>query len=194
MLHYDADMLLYQAPGTDWTRDGLARLMRDPRAAAVTPRVSAPFASHLATRDSPSLQATHPDLRAVDGAWRIGWFSARCFLVDLQRLRGWGRFLSLRDPKYLAEVIARRWLVRGYPPAAELMIHKLAIRHGGYRLDLETEDAFVIHPNDKGPRFLRLLPGMLRAIAGGRVPDGQRGWENIVLDAWEPFLLSERAS
>jgi hypothetical protein len=60
-----------------------------------------------------------------------------------------------------------------------------ARRLGAYRIDLMTERAFVVHPNDKGARFLRLLPDIAAAVERGDVPRAQRGWENLKLDAWE---------
>lgn len=187
LLHYDADMLLHQAVGYDWSVEGLEHLSKDPRAISATPRVSPPFARVLGTRDSPSLQAAHPALEPHGAVWHIGWFSARCFLLDLERLRHWLPLLSARRPRYFGEVCARRILARGYPPAVEVLIHLRAKGQGAYRVDLVTEKAFVVHPNNKDERFLRMLPGMLDAIRSGAVPAGQRGWENVILEAWEGF-------
>ena len=184
LLHYDADMLLYQAHGYDWIQDGRAELIADPKAISATPRVSPPFAEILQRPDSPSLQATHPELRAKGAVWHIEWFSARCFLIDLERLRSWLPLLSAATPRFFIEVCARKLLTRGYPPPVEVLIHRQALRHGAHRLDLVTDKAFVVHPNDKGRRFLELLPKIQTAIADGRVPRGQAGWENLQLDAW----------
>jgi hypothetical protein len=52
----------------------------------------------------------------------------------------------------------------------------------------------VIHPNDKGQRFLTLLPRLLGSIGRGEVPDAQRGHENIVLDAWDPAVREPGAA
>lgn len=186
LLHYDADMLLHQAAGYHWPDDGVAALERDTRAIAATPRVSAPFAEALGRPDSSSLAASHPDLKPRNGVWPIGWFSARCFLLDLDRLRRWLPLLSpFATPRYFAEVVARKTLERGYPPAMEMLVHERAKREGAYRVDLVNEGAFVIHPNDKGARFLKLLPTLIASIARGDVPLAQRGHENVVLEAWE---------
>jgi hypothetical protein len=190
LLHYDADMLLYQAPGFDWSDEGRCRLLADPKAISATPRVSPPFAEALGVPDSPSLQAAGPSLEVHDGAWRIGWFSARCFLIDTERLRRWLPLLDLRTPKYLCEVLARKTLARGYPPPTEVLVHIRAQQQGSYRLDLTTERAFVIHPNDKSERFLRLVPDLVSAIREGVVPRDQKGSENLTLDAWQAHLAA----
>lgn len=185
LLHYDADMLLYQAPGYDWSRDARAQLMADSRGISATPRVSPPFAEALQRQDAPSLQATHPELRPVGQVWHIPWFSARCFLIDLDRLRRWLPLLSVRLPRYFVEVCVRKMLARGYPPPTEVLIHRRAQHHGAYRLDLVSPDAFVVHPNDKSQRFLELLPAIQAAVQRGHVPVDQAGWENLRLDEWE---------
>jgi hypothetical protein len=184
LLHYDADMLLFQEAGFDWSVAGRRRLLADPRAISATPRVSPPFAAALGVKDSPSLQATSPELQAEDGVWRIGWFSARCYLIDLERLGAWLPLLDWRTPRYLCAVVARKLLARGYPPPTEMLIHVRGRQQGSYRLDLTTERAFVIHPNDKSERFLRMLPGIVESVSKGHVPSAQRGWENLLLDVW----------
>jgi hypothetical protein len=59
---------------------------------------------------------------------------------------------------------------------------------GGRRLDLKSEKAWILHPDQKREQFLRLLPAILEAVAAGQVPDGQRGWEDVRLPLWEEFL------
>jgi len=190
LLHYDADMLLYQASGYDWSTEGLAVLQSDEKAIAATPRVSPPFADALRRSDSPSLHEGDAPIEARQGYWRLGWFSARCFLVDLSRLKGWLPLLGLRVPRALAEVVARRILQRGYPVPTEMMIHWRAQRERSYRVDLMSERAFVLHPNDKGDLFLRLLPEILRCVKRGEVPRAQLGWENVLLTPWAEHLGS----
>jgi hypothetical protein len=194
LLHYDADMLLYQAPGYDWVLQGRDVLLSDTSGIAATPRVSPPFADQLQRQDSISLHESDAYSEARDGYWRIGWFSARCFLIDLERLRLWLPLLGWRDPAYLAEILARRWLVRGYPPPTEVLVHRRAERTKAFRLDLMTQRCFVLHPNDKSDRFLALLPRISDAVADGVVPDAQRGMENILVDEWAAFFACEPTS
>jgi hypothetical protein len=163
-------------------------LENEPNALAGTPRVSPPFAAAHGRPDGPSLHESDVFKEDADGFWRIGWFSARCFALDLQRLQRWLPLLTVKNPRYLLEVLVRKRLQRGYPPPTEMMIHRRACCHGARRLDLMTDKAFVLHPNDKGDRFLRLLPQLVESVRRGLVPTDQRGWENLKLDAWDRYL------
>jgi hypothetical protein len=187
LLHYDADMLLHQEPGYDWIVEGVARLQADPSAISATPRVSPPYDSSSTTA-GPSRVQSDVWIERGDGYWRLGWFSARCYLIDVNRLNGWLPLIGLNDWRYFIEVIARKVLARGYPPHPEMMIHRRAQRLRAYRIDLMSEQSFLIHPFDKGDRFVRLLPDILESIHRGDIPGQQRGWENLDLDAWEEHL------
>jgi len=71
LLHYDADMLLYQAAGYDWSEAGLVQLAADPNAISATPRVSAPFADELceyeAVQPGPRPDAVHVERITIKG-------------------------------------------------------------------------------------------------------------------------------
>ncbi len=79
-------------------------------------------------------------------------------------------------------------LERTFPPPPEIMLFKRICGDGGWRFDLGTEQAWLLHPTDKGAQYQRLLPGIQQAVREGRVPDAQRGWEDLKLDEWRRFL------
>ena len=187
-IHYDGDMLLSQQGGYDWAREGAERLAEQPRAIAASPRVAPPFERPAGFPDQPSLTRAGARIVRRPDHWETYFFSARCFLVDVERFRSLAPFV--RWP-YLLEVLARRATNRTYPPFWEVMVHQ-SYTHPGrmYRLDLASEQAFTLHPADKGDRFLDLAPFILEAIREGKVPTAQEGVEDVDLDAWEAYRLT----
>lgn len=91
LLHFDADILLYQASGFSWVRAAIARLQEDPRMIAASPRIAPPLedAGRMVNIDSPeSGWAPTWRLDPAPGGWRSSWTSTRCHLIDLDRLAG----------------------------------------------------------------------------------------------------------
>jgi hypothetical protein len=185
LLHYDADMILYQEPGYDWSVEARQLLSEQPQAIAATPRVSPPFASVLEKPDAPSLHESDVPINSENGFWQVYWFSSRCFLTECTRLLG--RLPLLKGP-FLWETLLRKVLWRSYPPGFEIMVYRGLCKSGGYRIDLKSEQAFLLHPEDKSSRFVICLPRLRQALQRGHVPKEQRGWENLKLDVWENFL------
>lgn len=189
LLHYDADMLLYQERGYDWAVEAMGVMEKHSDAIAASPRVSPPFHHHLKLPDAPTLHASDDPAIEIEGGWQVKWFSTRCFLMDLDKL---AKFLPLVKGRLFFEMIARKVLQRGYPPSPEMMLFRRICPAGGWRLDLKTEKAWLLHPADKSAKFLELLPHMQQLVAVGKVPPDQLGWENIKLEVWEQFLAESR--
>jgi hypothetical protein len=189
VVHYDGDMLLYQKPGFDWVQEALGLLAGQPKAVAATPRISPPFRVVTGLPDAPSLHEARP-LAMVPGGWRNDWFSTRCFLMDLHRLAD---YLPLLQGWTLLEVLAVKYLRRGYPRSPEMMMFKRISRAGGWRLNLSNEDAWLLHPATKPEKYIQLLPEILNAVGRGEVPNEQRGYADIKLPSWESFLDTRSA-
>lgn len=181
-LHYDGDMLLYQKPGTDWVHEAAAFLSRFPDAIAASPRISPPFAPIGSPEDRPSKVKGGATRLDFDDHWRVYWISTRCFLADVNQWRNLAPFIRYRN---LPELAARKLLHRGYPPSLEGLLHNAYTRpRKMFRVDLKSGSAFLLHPRHKGELFDRLLPKIIQWVEGGKVPEGQRGWENIEMEAW----------
>ncbi len=185
LLHYDADMLLYQALGYDWAVEAVSWLEQSVELVAATPRPSP-----TSDPDALTLQERLP-LIPSPGGWRNQWFSTRCYLIDRTKLE---HYLPLIRGKFLLETLAVRWLNRGYPRSPELMLFRGIGDRGGWRLNLKSEKAWLLHPVTKPPRYLELLPEIQRSIQLGQVPTSQRGYVDINLDAWEQFLEEAHAN
>ena len=184
VVHYDADMLLYQAPGYDWIIAARELLKKHPAAIAAIPRVSPPFSHIRNVPDAPSLEEGLP-FTPVEGGWRNSWFSTRCWLMDLSRLE---RYLPLLQGPVLVEYIFRRVLQRTFPMSPEIMLFRRVGRSGGWMLNMKSELAWLLHPNDKSTRFINMLSLIQERIQQNDIPLEQTGFMNVDLNAWEYSL------
>jgi hypothetical protein len=186
VLHYDADMCLYQELGFDWAAE--ARRLWDtyPQAVAATPRISPPGFAPTPADDAPSAHEGRPLERVSDG-WLNDWFSTRCFLCDRERL---APHLPLVRGLRTLEYRLRRRIDRGYPIGPESLLHLVLGRKGLRRLNLADPRAWLLHPNRKPPAYHAMLPAILSAVQAGRVPDAQRGHSDLDLNAWTTFLAA----
>jgi hypothetical protein len=165
LLHYDADMLLYQKPGYDWALDSIHWFEQDEMLLSVSPRLS------------PSLPPHKPlyPIKSVD------WFSTRCFIVNTKRFK---KILPLTGGKYMLEVLARKVLNRTFPPTPEKMIYERMKNRGFKRFDLTSHCAWITHPVIKNSVFFNSLPNIFNRIRNLDIPPEQISHENMVLDAW----------
>ena len=184
LIHYDADMLLYQASNYDWSQEAKELIDKQPKAVAASPRISPPFNLEQKLSDAPSLHEGRP-LTPVEGGWRNDWFSTRCYFIDREKL---SQYLPLIQGNLLLETLLLKYLNRGYPRSPEIMFFKRIGGSGGWRLNLKSENAWLLHPVNKPPRYLELLPQIQEAVLQGKVPAEQRGYANINLPAWEKFF------
>jgi hypothetical protein len=187
VLHYDADMLLHQADGYDWAKQAVTFCQASEGAVAATPRTSPPFSKHTGQPDAPSLRQGRPYFR-VDGGWKDDWFSTRCFLLDRERLT---RYVPFMKGRLFWETMFVKYFNRGYPRSPEIMMNRRIGGSGGWRLNLESESAWLLHPHDKPPKYIEMLPGILEAVTAGHVPDQQRGNTEVNVDAWDAYLRLE---
>jgi|GEM_PF-1242051 len=90
VLHFDADILLYQAPGYSWLRAAVASLEANPKLLAASPRIAPP----LTEADGRMVDLRLPGngwqptwrLSREQQGWHSEWFSTRCHLMDRVRL------------------------------------------------------------------------------------------------------------
>jgi hypothetical protein len=188
VVHYDADMLLHQDAGFDWTAEAFRHWADRPEAVAAAPRISPPGFAAVPIEDAPSRHEGRP-LTPVAGGWLNDWFSTRCFLIDRGRLAG---HLPLISGPQAWRWRLRRFLGRGYPPSPEAVLSRRLGPRGGRCLHLATERAWLLHPQAKNAEFLQLLPGIIAAVAEGQAPAEQRGRADLRIDAWRGFLRQAR--
>jgi hypothetical protein len=186
ILHYDADMLLYQASGYDWSQEAKQRMEEHDKTVAASPRISPPFSQATGLVDAPSRHEERP-LKVVEGGWQNDWFSTRCYLIDKIKLAS---YLPLIRGRLLVETLATKYLNRGYPRSPEIMLFKRVGNAGGRRINLASEQAWLLYPATKPPSYTQLLPQIQHSIANGQIPQEQQGYADINLAAWEKFLTN----
>ena len=183
VLHYDADMLLHQAPGYDWAHEAAGYMAADRDLIAGVPRTSPPPHDVVGVRDGPSQREGLP-FWPVDGGWKNAWFSTRCFLLDREKLR---EYLPLMSGRVLIETLAVKYLKRGYPRSPEIMLYR-RLQGRAWRLNLSTRRAWLLHPLYKPDRYVELLPLISEHVARGDCPDAQRGDPEVNIAAWEQYV------
>jgi hypothetical protein len=173
VVRYDGDIILHQLPGTDWILEGIKNLETEKDIIAVSP--------------CPSPQKSkNPEAEKFTD---IHWFSTRCLLLNKELLM---QQRPLIDIKYWPELTARRILKKTYPPAFESIITKSLKSKLFKTRYLIQEDAWFIHPEDKGKLFLQLLPEIIENVKAGKFPPAQAGNETFDLPAWENYLQSSK--
>jgi len=173
VVRYDGDIILHQLPGTDWILEGIKSLEIEKDIIAISPC------------PSPQKSIDLVGEKFTD----IHWFSTRCLLLNKELFM---QQRPLIDIKYWPELTARRILKRTYPPAFESIITKSLKSKLFKTRYLVQEDAWFIHPEDKGKLFLELLPGIIENVRAGKFPPVQAGNETVDLSAWENYLQSAK--
>jgi hypothetical protein len=169
MVRYDGDILLHQSPDADWILKGIELLETEDNIIAISPC------------PAPSEANKNSETEFTD----VYWFSTRCLLINKQKLMAQLPFI---DYKYWAEITLRKILKRTYPPAFETMLtKKLQIANLKTRY-LIRENAWFLHPEDKGQLFLDLLSSIIKKVKEGKFPSEQANKETLNLDAWKNYL------
>lgn len=99
VLHFDADILLYQSRGFSWSRTAIELLNDDPSLLSVSPRIAPALGeSGQMVRSDVAGSGWLPTWRldSTPGGWRSDWTSTRCHLVDIERLK---QLLPLRSSR-----------------------------------------------------------------------------------------------
>ncbi len=181
VLHYDADMLLYQAPGYDWSTEAVEFLEVESKAIAAIPRISPPRDG----KESPPSRNEWPIVTKVLNGFRDSWFSTQCFILDREKL---ARYLPLLQGRALLEVLFVKFLKRGYPRSPEVMLSKRLSSVGAWRLNLASTSAWLLHPRTKTNEYIELLPKIVANVCRGIVPADQLGNPDLDIQAWRALL------
>jgi hypothetical protein len=178
ILHYDGDMLLHQQKGYSWAAEAMGYLADNADSVFAVPRVCPVLTGNAV--ELPSLHEGRP-FEPFGKHWKSDWFSTRHFLFDKQKL---SRFLPLVRGKLMLELLVRKYAKRAFPLDPEIMLHRSLAPRGVKKIILKNSAAWAIHPANKSRAFLDILPQMAAAVTAGKVPEAQRGYEDINLEAW----------
>ena len=192
VLHYDGDMLVYQRGDFDWVAEGVKVLATRQQVISVTPRLCPPTPR---SGDAPSLHEGRP-LQSHEEYWVNDWFSTRCFLLDTAKL---STCLPLVKGAVYWEIFGKK-LLRvlpnhpklkyrlSYPPDPEILFFKRFAKLGLKRAILKHTGFWALHPLTKPRAFVEMLPSMIECMGREDIPESQRGYEDVQIEAWVRFL------
>jgi hypothetical protein len=182
VLHYDADILLYQKDGYRWTEKAIQLMNQNESAVAACPRHNTPFSF---SDECPSWKHGVYFQKMKD-CWLDTWFSTRCLLIDKFRFQ---KYLPLLTGQILIETLAVKYLNKGYPRSPEkIMFRKIGCMGGGKRLILNDFDSWIIHPHSKPDTYINNLPTIMELVHNGVYPNGHIG-DELELDKWLDLII-----
>lgn len=182
ILHYDGDILIYQAKNYNWVNEALTLMDADQNITIAVPRLCPPTENRKP--NEPSFHEGRP-LIEHETYWLNDWFSTRHFLMDKTKFE---KYLPLPIGKVAIELLLRKYGKRAFPIDPEILMFKSIGVRGGKRLILKNKQAWLTHPVVKNEDFLKYLPAIIRQVNEGKYPKAQMGYEDINLDAWLDYL------
>jgi hypothetical protein len=178
LVHFDSDIMLYQAPGYNWIDEGIRLLQQHQDLLAVLPRSGPPAPDDRLHQQEETGESYERDPR---GLFTFHTFTSRVFLIDRRRFE---RVLPLRSRLPLVPLLRNYFARTNTMPEWEVMVGYRLREVGMIRADLATQQAWTLHPDDRGDRFEHALPDILARIEAGEYPPEQGGRYDLVLDRW----------
>lgn len=175
-LHFDADMLLHQAEGYNWIKEGIKYLKKYPEILTVTP-LAGPPSSDLILKQRDTEYAY--DER---GFFTFNVFTARRYLLDRQRF---DNFLPLpisyvSTKRKLASWLTRRSAMERWEGMITNKLHTSQY----IRADIASPKAWTLHALEHNSKFLELLPSIIKQVEAGSFPPEQAGDYDLQLALW----------
>jgi hypothetical protein len=186
ILHFDSDMLLHQAEGYSWIKEGMSLLEKRDDVMFVRPLSGPPHADKIFFQQKPySLDE--------EGFYRFKFFGSRAFLIQRKKFDQllplpilWKRYkhawMSKLPSSLLNEVNAI--FNRGSLDSWEVMISRKLEETNYIRATLSDPRAWTVHPIDRGSVFINHLPEIVERIETGNFPTEQAGFYDLKLGAW----------
>lgn len=186
MLHYDSDMLLYQAPDYNWLSEAIAMMEANPDIIAHRPLTGPPNLDG-------SLHQTMPYHKDERGFYSFKFFSSRLYLIKCKRFdeilplpivwrsyrNQWLDRLPLNIKNHLNNLTGK-----GKLDSWEIMVSQQLERTKYVRATLANSQAWTLHPKDRSPKFIEALPRIIEKIEVGHYPEAQAGHYDLISDLW----------
>jgi hypothetical protein len=184
VLHYDGDILIYQAENYKWVDEAKILMDQNQNVIIAIPRLCPPVEDNTFTQ--PSLHEGRP-LIDCETYWLNDWFSTRHFLIDKAKLE---KYLPLPVGKVAIELLLRKYGNKAFPIDPEILMFKSIGTRGGKRLVLKNKQAWITHPTVKNESFIKNLPAIIKLINENKYPKEQIGYEDLNLPAWLNYIES----
>jgi hypothetical protein len=178
-LHFDSDMLLYQAQDYNWIKEGIKYLSQYPDILTITPLPGPPNKNlELKQRDI----SYNLDPR---GFFTFKVFTARRYLLNCKRFDS---FLPLplnysSWKRQLLSYFTRRSAIERWEG---MMTNKL-VASNYIRADLASPKAWTLHALEHSQEFLKILPEIIARVEEGNYPVDQAGEYDLQLGLWQDF-------
>lgn len=186
VLHFDSDMMLYQSPDYSWIEAGMKLLTNNDSVMFVRPLSGPPgkageFHQNFSFTKDP------------DGFYRFKFFGSRAYLLNRKKFEQllplpilWTRFKRPWISKLPGQLLTHLHNLtgRGALDSWEVMVSRKLERTQYVRATLTSDQAWTVHPKDRGERLINALPGLIRRIEAGEYPEAQGGYYDLKLDAW----------
>jgi hypothetical protein len=173
VVHFESDILLYQASAYSWLEAGMALLARQPASMFIAPLPGPPVADGRLRG-----QAIFPTTDD-EGNFRFQTFSSRRFLVSKQR------FLKLLPTRVCYTSIKRAGLMRlGLGNALlpwEECVSRALQGSEYYRIHLRCPQAWTLHCPEHSPGWVQSLPNIISKVEKGQYPERQGGTMTLIL-------------
>uniref|UniRef100_Q01XK6 Uncharacterized protein n=1 Tax=Solibacter usitatus (strain Ellin6076) TaxID=234267 RepID=Q01XK6_SOLUE len=176
VVHFDSDILLHQAAGSNWINMGIGLAEEDTSALFISPLPGPPTSDgSLHGQDTVPSRDSH-------GNFRFKTFSSRRFLVSKERLES-----LLPTPAVHISRKRRALMQLGHGNSIlpwEVSVSRALLESDHYRVHLASPTAWTLHSPDHGPDWVRSLPDTILRIEQGRYPNAQAGHYDLILSAW----------
>jgi hypothetical protein len=186
VLHFDSDVLLHEDPNFSWVKAGIQLLEENPYAMAVRPSAGPPSPTALVTFGQ------HETSQAFD---QHDFFSSRCYLINRKRFeqllpmpiiwfeKGFKLKAINRLPSAIKTPLCYRFN-KGKLQSWEVIVSESIKNTPYFRMNMASPQAWTLHPNDHGPKFLESLPYLIEQIELGHYPLAQAGHYDLILEEW----------
>ncbi len=202
-LHFDADMLLHQDPGSDWITEAINLMEAVSTIATIRPLCGPPH---------PEGKIVHAPTFIKDerGFYSHKFFSMRAYLVDRKRFAQlspiplmwkfpplWSRYLPQPLQSLPAKIERKlrktRGGVQGAIESFEPMTSKRLVETDFVRANLSSTHAWTIHPPKHTEEFIEVVPQLIQLIEEGKYPLEQAGYYDLILEAWQELLGNKKS-
>ena len=186
LLRIDSDMLLHQATGYSWIKEGIKLLQDTPDLIAVRPLAGPPSGDG-------DIYAGAPYAKDPRGFYSYKFFGSRVYLIDRKRFdqllpipvlwKPGGRRLLNCLPNYL-KTLFDHVKGKGCLDSWEVMVSKRLERTDYIRATMNSPKAWSIHPKTRSKDFIDNLPKIIKKIESGWYPPQQAGYNDLKLQYW----------
>jgi hypothetical protein len=194
VVHFDSDMLLYQAAGYSWITQGINLLKKRPEIMTIRPLAGPP------TKDG-TLHLQNPLEVDADGFHAFKTFGSRVYMLDRKRFddmlpfqvlwRPYSNKISFTLPRALQTALNCTTGLGLLGSWEKMFSARLAQTHY-IRANLDSHEAWTLHPKDRGEAFIHALPEIIEKVEAGWYPSEQAGYYDMRLTSWLQALELEK--